>query len=146
VENEEEAQDVLAELEDGADFAELAAERSTEPGAQTTGGALEATPGQPCVSIQQAQGGLDPTFLQAAVQAVPGTPVGPVETSFGWHVILARPYEEVADAVNAAFGEQAFRDHLSEVDVEIDPRYGRWDSATRSIVALDAPEPSIPAP
>ncbi len=144
VETEEEAEDVLAELEAGADFAELAAERSIEPAAADTGGALEATPGQPCIPLQQAQNGLDPVFLSAAVQAVPGTPIGPVQTSFGWHVILARPYDEVAVAVDAAVGGLRLQEHLESVEVKVDPRYGRWDAAVGTVVALDQPEPTVP--
>lgn len=144
VETEEEAQEVLAELEEGADFAELAAERSIEPAAADSGGAIEATPGQPCIPLQQAQGGLDPVFVSAALQAVPGTPAGPVQTSFGWHVILARPYDEVAAAVDPVVGGRQLQEHLEGVGVEVDPRYGRWDAAAGTIVALDALEPTAP--
>ena len=72
VETEEEAEEVLAELDGGADFAELAAERSIDPTAAETGGALEVQPGQPCFTLAQAQSQLDPTFVQAAASAVPG--------------------------------------------------------------------------
>jgi parvulin-like peptidyl-prolyl isomerase len=146
VETEEEAQDVLAELDGGADFAELAAERSVDPSAASNGGALEVSPEQPCIPLTQAQSALDPVFLQAATGAVPGELVGPVETSFGWHVIQARPYEEVAVAVDAAVGERAFLDYLGNAEIEVDPRYGRWDAVAVSVVALDTPEPSIPTP
>ncbi len=145
VETEEEAEEVLAELEDGADFAELAAERSIEPAAADSGGAIEVTPGQPCIPLQQAQGGLDPVFLSAALQGVPGTPLGPVQTSFGWHVILVRPYDEVAAAVDAGVGGLRLQEHLETVEVEVDPRYGRWDPAAGTVVALDEPEPTVPA-
>ena len=136
VETEEDAQAVLQELADGANFAELAAERSIEPAAAESGGALEAQPGQPCIPLQQAEGALDPTFLAAAAGAVPGSPIGPVETSFGWHVILARPYEEVASAVESAVGQQLFQEHLATTEIEVDPRYGRWDALEGTVVPL----------
>lgn len=139
VETEAEAEEVVAELDGGADFAELAAERSTEPAAATTGGAIELQPGQPCIPLEQAQGSLDPAFVAGALDAVPGVPTAPVQSSFGWHVILARPYEEVAAAVDPVVGQRLLAEHLADVDVDIDPRYGRWDGSTGAVVALDAP-------
>ena len=136
VETEEEAQDVMQELADGADFAQLAAERSTDTGSAQSGGALEAQPGQPCIPVEQAESALDATFFQAAASAVPGEPVGPVQTQFGYHVILARPYDEVASAVDTAVGQQLFDEHMATITIEVDPRYGRWDSAERSVVPL----------
>ena len=136
VETEEEAQAVLEELADGADFAQVAAERSTDPGSAQSGGALEAQPGQPCIPLEQAQGALDATFFEAAASAVPGSPVGPVQTQFGWHVILARPYEEVASAVDSAVGQQLFEEHVSTIAIEVDPRYGRWDAVEGAVVPL----------
>jgi hypothetical protein len=75
---------------------------------------------------------------------VPGTPIGPVQTSFGWHVILARPYDEVAVAVDPAVGGLRLQEHLEGVEVRVDPRYGRWDAAAGTVVALDQPEPTVP--
>ena len=67
---------------------------------------------------------------------MPGEPVGPVQTQFGWHVILARPYDEVASAVDTAVGQQLFDEHMATIAIEVDPRYGRWDSDERSVVPL----------
>lgn len=136
VETEEEAADVLAEVEGGADFAAVAAERSIEPVAAETGGALELQQGQPCLTVEQAEAQLDPAFVEGALEAVPGTPVGPVQSSFGWHVILARPYDEVAESVDAVVGQALFAEHLQAVDVDVDPRYGRWDADATAVVAL----------
>ncbi len=136
VETEEEAQAVLQELADGADFEQLAAERSTDTGSAQSGGALEAQPGQPCIPLEQAESALDATFFEAAAAAVPGEPVGPVQTQFGWHIILARPYDEVASAVDTAVGQQLFDEHMATIAIEVDPRYGRWDSDERSVVPL----------
>ena len=36
-----------------------------------------------------------------------GDIVGPVKTDFGWHVIEARPWSEVADSATALFKAQA---------------------------------------
>ena len=51
-------------------------------------------------------------------------------------MILARPYEEVAAGVDPVVGQELLDDHLAEAEVQVDPRYGRWDPAARLIVAL----------
>ena len=137
VDTEEEAQDVLNELEGGADFADLAAQRSIEPAAASTGGALaDPQTGAPCLSTAAAVQSLDPAFVAGASAAVPGEPTQPVQSSFGWHVILARPYSEVEDSVLSIYGARLFAQYLQSADVSVDPRYGRWDAESGSIVTL----------
>jgi PPIC-type PPIASE domain len=137
VEDEEAATEVLAELDDGADFAELAAERSIEQSAAQTGGAL-ANPqtGEPCLTIAEAEASFDPAFVAGARDAIPGQPTEPVESSFGWHVILARPFDEVEESVVAIHGSQLFADYLAEANIHVDPRYGRWDAESGQVVGL----------
>lgn len=140
VESEDEAQDILDELADGADFAELAAERSTEPAAAETGGALTAQDGSACIPLPQAAQTFDRQFVEGALAARPGVSIGPVETSFGWHVIQARPWEEVEESITALYeqagGDLGFVGYLATADIDVDPRYGRWDPIGRSVVAL----------
>ena len=140
VDTEAAADDVVAELDAGADFArDLAAERSTDPSAAENGGALEGESGA-CLPIEPAGQQLDPTFVAAAATSSPGAPIGPVETSFGWHVIEARPFDEVAESLTGLFeqsaGELLFGGYLATADVRVDPRYGRWDGLTAAVVAL----------
>lgn len=97
VATESEALDVKKELAAGADFAELAKERSLDAQTKDQGGELG--------WIQKGQ--LDPAFEEAAFALEPGEVSDPVETSYGWHVIrveerkAAQPatYEEVRDRV-----------------------------------------------
>jgi peptidyl-prolyl cis-trans isomerase C len=91
VETVEDAESVLAELDGGADFADLAAERSTGPSGPDGGdlGCFE-------------RGMMVAPFEEAAFAADAGEVVGPVETQFGQHVILV---EEVREG-----GVQAFED------------------------------------
>jgi parvulin-like peptidyl-prolyl isomerase len=135
VDSESAARDVLAELEGGADFAELAAERSTDPAAATTGGAL----GGDCVPLT-ALAPAGPEFLAVLEASAIGVPTDPVETTLGWHVVMRRPYDEVAEPLAALFAEQAgelmFAGYLASTDVQVDPRYGRWDSLTSTVIAL----------
>lgn len=76
--NEAEARDVLKQLANGADFATVAKEKSTDPSAKSNGGDLGYFRREAMV----------PEFADAAFSIPPGT-VGkdPVKTQFGWHVI-----------------------------------------------------------
>jgi peptidyl-prolyl cis-trans isomerase C len=77
VATEDEAKAVKAELDGGADFAELAVERSTDPGSGPQGGSLGwFGPGQ-----------MVPEFEAAVATLEPGAVSEPVQTQFGWHVI-----------------------------------------------------------
>ena len=77
VETEEEALEVIAAIEEGADFAELAQERSTGPSGPR-GGDLG----------YFSQGDMVPAFGEAAFALEVGAySTEPVETQFGWHVI-----------------------------------------------------------
>ena len=76
VETEEEAAAIVAELEGGADFAELAMERSTGPSGPRGGDLGWFQDGQMVEPFQEAVAALEPGAISA-----------PVETQFGWHVI-----------------------------------------------------------
>ena len=140
VETEAEARAVLAELDAGADFAELAMERSIEPAAAETGGALAGGDGNACLPVSDYQTGFDPAFTEGALAATAGVPTDPVQSEFGWHVILVRPYDEVADdlltLVSTAPGDAALTGELATADVSVDPRYGRWDPVRGDVVSL----------
>ncbi|MCC9620847.1 peptidylprolyl isomerase [Thalassospira sp. MA62] len=84
LENEEDAKAVIAELDDGADFAELAEEKSTGPSGPN-GGDLG----------YFARGAMVPEFSEAAFALEPGAySKEPVQTQFGWHVIKVEDVKE----------------------------------------------------
>lgn len=139
VDTESEARTVLRELADGAAFADVAARRSVDTATAADGGALEGPTG-PCIDIstlydQQ----FDADFLAAAFDARAGVPTGPVRTSFGWHVILLRPWSEVSDSVvaniEASPGRTLFLGMVVAATVEVRPDLGRWSRAEFSVVA-----------
>jgi len=140
VETEAAAQAVLDELEAGADFAELAGERSIEPAAAESGGALAANDGNACQSVGTFQTSFDPDFTAGALTAAAGVPTEPVQSQFGYHVILARPFDEVGEdlteLIATAPGDAALTGRLATGDITVDPRYGRWDAARGSVVSL----------
>ncbi len=78
VEDVEHAESLLADLEGGADFAELAVEHSTDSGSGARGGELG------CFG----RGMMVAPFEEAAFGATAGELVGPVESNFGQHLIL----------------------------------------------------------
>ncbi|CUH23346.1 putative parvulin-type peptidyl-prolyl cis-trans isomerase precursor [Jannaschia seosinensis] len=76
VETEEAAREIVAELESGADFAELARERSTGPSGPNGGELGWFGPGM-----------MVPEFEAAVTELEPGEISAPVQTQFGWHVV-----------------------------------------------------------
>ena len=91
------AEEVKGQLQNGADFAELAREYSQDPGSAENGGDLG------CLG----QGETVPSFEEALFNAEEGEIVGPVETEFGYHLI------EVTDI------RQQSTQPLSEVEGQI---------------------------
>ena len=87
------AEALAAELEAGADFAALAQEHSIDPGSAAAGGELGCIPA----------GATVPPFDAAAFEADLGELAGPVETQFGYHLLIVderiapvqRPFDDV---------------------------------------------------
>ncbi|MDP2698882.1 peptidylprolyl isomerase [Thalassospira sp.] len=93
LETEEDAKAVIAALDDGADFVELAQEKSTGPSGPT-GGDLGFF----------ARGEMVQPFADAAFDMEAGTySKEPVQTQFGWHVIKV---EETREGVQPTYEEQ----------------------------------------
>ena len=138
VETQEEAEAVKGRLEAGEDFATVAAEVSTDTTAE--GGDLGCT----------AAGTYVYEFSQAAMAATVGEITGPVETEYGWHVLivsertaptleeyLADPESMLSDEdVTTIWGEW-FNDKLQAVDARVAEKYGTWTS-----IGIKAPEAS----
>lgn len=113
VATEEEAQDVLAALEAGDSFADLARSVSIDTGSGAQGGELDWSPVTNYVT----------PFADAVRDAEIGALVGPVETEFGFHVIQVRAREDreldeagLDNAKNRAFDDwlQDIRDSAGE--------------------------------
>jgi hypothetical protein len=120
-----EADEVVAELEAGAEFADVARERSVDPGSADEGGFLG------CMPVGEFRQQFIPEFVDAALDAEVGEPTEPVESQFGYHVILVPPFEEIEDVpqARAVFESDGvrFRRAARAADIRIDPRYGAFD-------------------
>lgn len=93
VEKEDEAKDIIAQLQKGGKFDELAKSRSKDPGSKDRGGDLD----------WNAPGGFVKPFGDAMVATSKGKfTATPVQTQFGYHVILV---EDVRDAKVPPFDE-----------------------------------------
>ena len=132
-----EAEDVAARLDDGEDFATVAAEVSTDTGSAASGGNLG------CV----ARGVTVPEFEDALFATPEGEISDPVETQFGFHIIevlqhnaptfeAAKPLvlQKVLADSNEGFNT-VLNEKLAAADVSIDARYGRWNPSLSLVVA-----------
>ncbi len=130
VATEEEALAAKDRVEGGEDFATVAGELSTDPSAAANGGDLGCAPLSNYV----------PEFGNAAALAQIGEVTDPVQSQFGYHIILvasrsdATPLEEVGDLIgqqlNSERSQVLFTDWITAAAnsavVEVDPEYGTW--------------------
>lgn len=113
VETQSEAISIVTELEGGADFAELAKTKSTGPSGPNGGDLGWFAPNQMVAPFSQAVAGLEDGAFSKA----------PVQTQFGWHVILrvdsrdATPptLESVRDVIKQRVEQQKLQDYLEEL-------------------------------
>jgi parvulin-like peptidyl-prolyl isomerase len=124
------AEDLKRRLDAGERFADLARAESDDP-SSSDGGQLDCS----------LRGTFVPEFEEAVDDATIGEVTDPVQSEFGFHLILVRErrvpaFEEVGDQVEAQLVQQAndaINAFLLEVicdedaDVSVNPRYGEWD-------------------
>jgi foldase protein PrsA len=97
VEDEATAKSILKQLDTGEDFAEIAKEKSQDPGSKDKGGDLGFF----------GRGVMDPSFEEAAFSLDIGETSPPVGSMFGYHIIRVEdkkpervaPFEEVRDDI-----------------------------------------------
>ncbi|MEM8787744.1 MAG: peptidylprolyl isomerase [Pseudomonadota bacterium] len=112
VETEAAAQEIVETLAGGADFATLAQERSTGPSGPN-GGSLG----------WFGAGSMVPEFEQAVVALEAGEVSAPVQTQFGWHVIILNetrevpppPLEQVEGELRAQIAQDRIAAHLEDL-------------------------------
>ncbi len=114
------ANDLLARLKKGEDFATLAKEKTEDPGSKETGGLYE----------NADVNGWVPEFKQAALTQ----PIGqisdpPVKTDYGYHIIKVekrsvRPFEEVKDSLKQKGLGEAYDKFISQ---DVDKLVTNWN-------------------
>ena len=118
VETREEAVAVITSLDDGADFSEVAMEKSTGPSGKTGGKLGWFAPGQ-----------MVKPFSDATAALETGTYTGePVETQFGWHVIILDdvrditppPFDDVKERLKMLIANQKLQEHIQEIRASSD--------------------------
>ncbi|KAB6716553.1 MULTISPECIES: peptidylprolyl isomerase [Roseobacteraceae] len=132
VETEDEAKALEADLEAGADFADLAREKSTGPSGPN-GGDLG----------WFGLGMMVPEFEQVVVDMEEGTVSAPVQTQFGWHVIKLMetrlsevpPLADVQDELAAEIQDKAIQDKIASL--ESDGAVERVDGIDPSVLRMD---------
>jgi len=138
VEDESTANMVLELLHNDGDFAKLAGDYSIEPGADISGGILGDN-GSECLALAGIQSQFDTGFTAGALQAKEGVAYGPVKSSFGWHIILIRPFAEIADSLGTLLapdpGHILLTGYLATAPISVKSSYGRWDPRTGEIIA-----------
>lgn len=143
-----EAAAAKGQIDGGADFAAIAAERSVDTSNKDQGGDLECGPA----------GRFVPEFETAMDALDIGVVSDPVVTQFGVHLIKVterrtQPLDEAEDQIRQELsgqGEQAFsqflQEALEEAKVTVNPRYGRFskDGQSPGVVPPDAPTTTVP--
>jgi peptidyl-prolyl cis-trans isomerase C len=114
VKTEQEAKDIIAQLEKGADFEKLAKEKSIDPSKNKNGGDLGFFTKQQMVK----------EFAEAAFALKKGeTSKTPVKTQFGWHVIRvtdrrtteAPKFDQVKDQLKQKLSETIAQEEINKL-------------------------------
>ena len=134
----DEANNVLTALQSGTTFANAAKQFSTDATIKEAGGVVKDANGNEC---------LDPTTVNPAVTAaLKDTPVGqPIAADLDTFsaVLMMRPYDELLPESQTSFASASVtQEELTAIvdaaDIYVDPRYGRWDPASSSVVTLSS--------
>jgi peptidyl-prolyl cis-trans isomerase C len=113
VPTEDEAKAVIVELKKGTDFAELAKQKSKDPGAAAEGGDLGYFTKEQMV----------PAFSEVAFKLNKGDVSEPVKSQFGWHVIKVEdkrskpvpPFEQVKTQVESFVVQRAQAAYIAKL-------------------------------
>jgi peptidyl-prolyl cis-trans isomerase C len=137
VKTQAQAQSIIDQLNKGADFATLATKYSIDPGAKN-GGELG----------WFSQDEMVPAFAQAAFALTPGQYTKtPVQTQFGWHVILCEgkrqapspSFDSVKDQLRQQLADNAIKATLADVRAKVKIKLFNPDGTPADTSATAAP-------
>ncbi len=131
VATEAEANDVIARLDAGESFADVAAEVSTDTGSAANGGDLG------CVTDPNSK--YVPEFAQAIFDAPIGEVYGPVQTDYGYHVLIVDSLtiptfdemkSDLSDQIEQTQVSDLFSNwimgQLDAATIDVSSKYGTW--------------------
>ncbi|HEY5889098.1 MAG TPA: peptidylprolyl isomerase [Acidimicrobiia bacterium] len=139
VETEAEAQDVLDRIDEGEDFEDIAAEVSLDTGSGAEGGDLGCSAPSRYV----------PGFMEATLETEVGEYSEPVESEFGFHIIIVNERtfpadedlptdEEITEALKVPAVNNALtawiNGHLETAEVEVNEKFGTWQTNPAGVV------------
>jgi len=129
VKTKDEADQIRSEIENGADFATLAKEKSQDPGSKDQGGKLTVSKGQTVAPFDKAAFSLDTNELSE-----------PVKTQYGYHLIQpltavkagrVTPFAEVRAQIKSQLLQQKKSDAVSAWVAKVEKEYkGKVSYAT----------------
>ena len=141
VETEDEAKQVKAELDKGADFGELAKKKSKDPGASDGGDLGFFTKDQ-----------MVPEFSAVAFSLEPGKISDPVKTQFGWHIIKVEEkrsrkppeFDQVKSQIETYVTRKAQADYVAKLrdGAKIERMDQAANTAAKPDAAKDAAKPA----
>ena len=130
---------ILAEIEGGLAWADAAAKYSNDPNFAGNGGLVLDQNGGNCLSPDGFNQDLLTKLSDAGAEV--GTPVT-VDVGGAPALVLLRPFDDLPTTDKASFVSDQVANELLErldaVDIYVNPRYGRWDTASVSVLPLDA--------
>ena len=138
--------DRVARMATARNFAALAKRYSTDQASAKNGGDLGTIPA----------GRLPPAIVQPSLKARPGDIVGPVQISGSdWEIlrvisVSVTPLAQVKDQIVSELAGPAFDAFLTReykaADIQVNPRYGRFDPARGEVVPILSTSTQEPAP
>lgn len=149
VETEEQAKELKAKLDKGADFAQLAKENSKDPGSKDDGGNLG----------YFGHGQMVPQFEEVVFKLKKGEVSDPVKTQFGWHLVKLEDsrtkqppaFEIVKDRIAQSLllqkAQKTAMELRANAKIEIvDPEIKKSIDERNAMIAKQAAPSAAPAP
>ena len=131
------AEEILKQIREGADFAEMARKHSADKGSGANGGNLG----------QFSKGLMVPEFEEALDKMKPGNLGGPVQTMFGQHIIRldsvkeekTRPLEEVREEIIRSLKEDRALKRIRRIARKIQKAAGAGNDLAKAAQEYNAP-------
>ena len=133
VDSETSANEILGLLKGGSDFGQLASQRSTDTESGADGGDLGCN----------AKGSFVTEFEDAVLAATSGSTIGPVKSTYGYHIIRVdkeygvQPFDDtMRQTIAASFvseeGWLAWKTYSS--NIKVNKKFGSWSNEAGSVI------------